>query len=59
MCTSGTRLLIIATLTVTGTMDTASPALQVLSELFAVHKLVPLLTSEGAQSFINAKKMHQ
>ena len=40
-------------------MGTASPALQVLSELFTVNKLVPLLNSEGAQSFINARKMHQ
>ena len=55
----GTRLLIVATLTVRGTMDTASPALQAISDLFTVHKMVPLLTSEGAQSFINAKKMHQ
>ena len=55
----GTKLLIVATLTVRETMETASPALQALSDLFTVHKLVPLLTTEGAQSFINAKKMHQ
>ena len=55
---SGTSLLIVATLTVRDVLGN-SPVLQGLSELFAIHKLVPYLNTEGAQAFINAKNMRQ
>ena len=56
--TAGTSLLVVATLTVRDVMG-SSPVLQGLSELFAVHKVVPFLNTEGAQAFINAKNIRQ